>query len=349
MCLKRAVEPHRTTLLMSDAEYPGVLSAAHEYWQGTIAVAQIAEHLWRGDVGHATEVLERAFLVTQPGVVFLSHVWRETGAVLDEKLLRFVRAVSPRAVIVLDGAQAVGNVCVSPEMLDLVDFYVASGHKWLCGDAPLGLVWGSRIWGLPDSAQGYSSRSGSAGTGSVRILRSVARGMRDFVGQRRLDGGREPGRMETIQAKNGFLADLFCNEVARALSGRAECVGHGVTGWKRNGIVTVRVRGAEKVARRLNPPPGGGASAYEVTLIERDAAMLDAPVRFAMGNRISVTLENGTERGSPKVRLESFDPIRDVYRTSGVVAIRYSVHYYHTPKDIRDAVTNLAVACSMDG
>ena len=62
-----------------------------------------------------------------------------------ERRVRRIRTACPSALIVIDGAHAVGHVPVNVGSLD-PDFYLFSGHKWLFGPATLGvLVVGSKI------------------------------------------------------------------------------------------------------------------------------------------------------------------------------------------------------------
>jgi selenocysteine lyase/cysteine desulfurase len=53
------------------------------------------------------------------------------------------RALAPhddRIMLVVDGAQAVGNISVGREVLSASDFYATSGHKWLLGKSSLGFL-----------------------------------------------------------------------------------------------------------------------------------------------------------------------------------------------------------------
>jgi len=74
-------------------------------------------------------------------VIVLSHVTFEFGAVVDVPELRNrLRDHEGRFVMIVDGAQAVGNVRVDDRTLDAADFYATSGHKWLLGKPTLGFL-----------------------------------------------------------------------------------------------------------------------------------------------------------------------------------------------------------------
>lgn len=74
-------------------------------------------------------------------IVILSHVFSETGTVLPiTDIARAIRKHSPKAFLIIDGAQAVGNISVNKEIFNLVDFYATSGHKWLMGNTSMGIL-----------------------------------------------------------------------------------------------------------------------------------------------------------------------------------------------------------------
>jgi selenocysteine lyase/cysteine desulfurase len=74
-------------------------------------------------------------------VVVLSHVTYLTGAVLDLTRFRQKLTIDPsRLVLIIDGAQAAGNIQVGRSFLESCDFYASSGHKWLLGKTTLGIL-----------------------------------------------------------------------------------------------------------------------------------------------------------------------------------------------------------------
>jgi L-cysteine/cystine lyase len=72
-------------------------------------------------------------------LVALSHVSWATGAVLDVAGAA-AAARTAGALVLVDGAQAVGAIPVDPAALG-VDAYAFPAHKWLCGPGGLGALW----------------------------------------------------------------------------------------------------------------------------------------------------------------------------------------------------------------
>lgn len=80
-------------------------------------------------------------LSSRTRVVSLAHVSNALGTLVPvEKLTRLVRVHAQRAVVVIDGAQAVPHLSVDVTALDC-DFYAFSGHK-LYGPTGVGVLWG---------------------------------------------------------------------------------------------------------------------------------------------------------------------------------------------------------------
>ena len=162
------------TLLLTDLEYPGIVSAVDETWTGKVVMAQVAPLIWRGEADRITQKIEQSILLSRPSVVYFSHVARATGYRIEEGLVGFIRRIMPRSVIVFDGAQACGNIHIGDDLLPNIDFYLTSGHKWLCGQQTLGLVYAHESWGLKDPAQSYSMTRVSTGS-AVALHRSSDR------------------------------------------------------------------------------------------------------------------------------------------------------------------------------
>lgn len=121
-------------LLLSDGEHPGVVAT----------VAQLARRFgltWStcplsNPTADPLEILER-HLQPQTQMLVLSHVLWHTGQVLPlPAIARFCQEHNLRLLV--DGAQSLG---VLPLDLTGVDFYAATGHKWLCGPAGLGVLY----------------------------------------------------------------------------------------------------------------------------------------------------------------------------------------------------------------
>jgi selenocysteine lyase/cysteine desulfurase len=80
-----------------------------------------------------------------PNVLLIPHVNWINGAILDiNKITRFIKERHPFIQIIVDGAQAVGNIPINFESPtsenDNIDFYLGCGHKWLCGPETVGFA-----------------------------------------------------------------------------------------------------------------------------------------------------------------------------------------------------------------
>jgi len=227
--------------LTTNVEYPGIMALLRDSWGGRIAVVDVGQSIGQGDENETLARLNDAVLVTRPSVLFISHVVRSSGFVIPNTFFTFVREVHPPCVVVVDGAQAVGNIRVDSELIadGLIDFYVTSGQKWLCSRPTLALVWCHPHWRVQDPSQSYSKITGSGGTGDVRTLRSLAIAIQDFNGSRANCSSN--ARITQISEHNANLSRYFCS----LLSGRgiAERLGplpliHG-DNWRWNGIVSL--------------------------------------------------------------------------------------------------------------
>ena len=111
-------------VLTSDEEHPGLLAPlAHARRRSGIEVRIAPFDELAQAVGPRTRL------------VAASHVSWVSGRVLDTAALR-----SSNAALLLDGAQGLGAVPV--DVLELgVDFYAASGQKWLCGPDASGYLY----------------------------------------------------------------------------------------------------------------------------------------------------------------------------------------------------------------
>lgn len=181
------------SLLTSDLEFPGCLAAIDESWDGTAIVAELAKDIMQfagqSEIDPSVmleESLTRAFNFVKPQVVYLSHVMRTTGQEVALSTLRYFREANPRVIIILDGSQALGNIVVSPDILNAVDFYIASGHKWLGGMTTCGIAWtrDPDYWNLEDPAQAVSYSGHQGGTGNHWSLYSLLQSLDDMFQHR---------------------------------------------------------------------------------------------------------------------------------------------------------------------
>lgn len=161
-------------LLLTDQEYPGLVALLDEQWRGPLVMVKTGATVLEGDPDQALRKIELAIQRFKPQVVLLSHVDRSTGLVLADEWLRSIQERSPQAILILDGAQAAGNIDHIAAGATNADFYVFSGHKWLLGRPTLGIVVAQQDrWFVDDPAQGYSTQFGSRGTGSLEVLSSL--------------------------------------------------------------------------------------------------------------------------------------------------------------------------------
>lgn len=195
-------------------------------------MVELARYLYEGQETDACETLKRAFLTVQPRIVYISHVSRYTGFVVPPGLLRFFHEENPRCTIILDGSQGLGNVVVTAELLREVDFYIASGHKWLGGHPALGIVWvrDPDFWPIADRAQSTSFDSTQGGTANHIALLSTEKALEDLPANKLIN----------VQVSNRRLASRFLKQVeasSRLKRGGLKPVG----GTPKSGLVSLSV------------------------------------------------------------------------------------------------------------
>lgn len=136
---RRVLSPH-DSVVATDLEISSVYRQLYPTFN--LQVAPISQAL------NQTE-LTRAFvsIVTQSGnkppvkAVFLSHVAYRDGRLLPvQSIISSIRKVDPNIKILVDGAQAVGNVNVDVKTID-ADFYVFDFHKWIQGPNFTGAIY----------------------------------------------------------------------------------------------------------------------------------------------------------------------------------------------------------------
>lgn len=326
------------TLLTTDLEYPGIMALADENWQGRLVVVEVADLIWQRKAHLVEAVLRKAVLLTRPTVVYISHISRASGYQLRSSFLTFLRRTLPRIVIIVDGAQAVGNCTVSQDFLELSDFYVTSGHKWLCGLPTLGIVHAHDSWKIDDPAQGYSLASGSRGTGSLGSLLSLARSVEDLNGGS--TGEAPASRGQAIAEHNVALAKEFVKLLKAARIRSVPSEQTEPKEWKWNGIVVL-------------PSPSRDLRS-ELSLKADFCTILDEAWRqrllggSARGCRFFLRLgldketkeiarwkngSGGPERLEVGFRRVKLDEQTSPFPPGG--AIRFCFHYYHCLRDVR--------------
>ena len=327
------------TLLLTDLEYPGIVSAVDEEWPGRVVMASLCDLIWRGEVFRITDKLKQCIRMARPSVVYISHIARATGyRIEEEEIISFIRATLPKTVIVIDGAQACGNILVSKELLDEIDIYVTSGHKWLSGKQTLGLVYAAEQWRLKDPAQSYSMTSVSTGTGSEEVIRSLQKSLTDLNGE--LTGDTAEARMNEVEQHNGDLAEYFSGRLASL--GIAKHIAQGsekrppnrqAKAWKWNGIATI-VFDSPEVPMRLQKMN----RTLEFTSLpnERwrdDLGGLAPGKRYCLDPDIVYSDPNKKDPFQPA----NFKEIH-VPKLEGYVA-RFCFHYYHSSDDVNNLIS----------
>ncbi|MBI2392609.1 MAG: aminotransferase class V-fold PLP-dependent enzyme [Deltaproteobacteria bacterium] len=120
-----------------------VVTTSHEHPGLTAPLDELART--KGVVVRvAAPTLEAIVAATGPRtkLVALSHVLWTNGDVLPlAEIVEAVRAkLGDDVFFLVDGAQSVGSIDVSPAALG-VDAYTVSGQKWLCGPSGTGALW----------------------------------------------------------------------------------------------------------------------------------------------------------------------------------------------------------------
>ena len=135
------------------------------------------------------------------------------------EFIEYVKKIDPNVTIIVDGAQAVGNIHVGEKDLDNADFYITSSHKWLCGKTALGFVCSDPVWSIEDYAQGYSGKSGASGTGIIGALISARLALKDFNRERleapTVEKHIAIKRMKQIEEHNIALAHKFYSDLGK--------------------------------------------------------------------------------------------------------------------------------------
>lgn len=314
------------TLLLTDLEYPGIVSAVDETWTGRVIMAQLADLVWSQEFSKVTTRIQEAILISRPSVIYISHIARVTGFHLAESIVDFIREYFPRTVIIIDGAQSCGNIYVEPHFVSKIDFYVASGHKWLCGKQTLGLVYSHEHWGTKDPAQSYSMTRGSTGTGSREVVQSLQQTLTDFNGELTGETARE--RMTDIQQHNAELSKYFCGEIVRKHLGRPVGTDDSNT-WRWNGISTV-VFDSFEIIQRLKSCDWRFTSLKDESW--RDNVGADAPASRYFLNPDSDRIIR------PANFKQTYVPLIEGYPA------RFCFHYYHGRKQLDDLIDAIQTA-----
>ncbi len=210
------------TLLTTDFEYPGIITAIDEIWDGPVFVAQLKALLY-SESSQVPDLFARAVRVVRPDVIYISHVDRYTGFVFPWDVLSAIAGEgADPPIVVIDGAQAVGNIdlrkCFQLHGAEGPHLYAASAHKFLCALPTLGLLIALRAdvekWELEDKAVAYSLGQGARGTGSIESMASLARSAYSVLGEPRSAQdaflrGLAKGPWTVLRHGDGYRSGLF--------------------------------------------------------------------------------------------------------------------------------------------
>jgi|GEM_PF-2373846 len=186
-------------------------------------------------------------------IVVLTHVLSESGiTVLNlEKLIDDIRKIHKKAIIIVDGAQALGNVNIDKTILEKCDFYIACGHKWLLGSKTRGIAFynsSSNIFSSIDhqeifeksrsfSYYEYNTNQRSDETVSLTPDITLVSSLKNINS---ISGG-----MKTVEEHNSFLANTFRSEVYGKKYIKL------IPPKTKGGIVTVKVEKKYKISQKL--------------------------------------------------------------------------------------------------
>jgi selenocysteine lyase/cysteine desulfurase len=178
----RGAQP--TVVLTSDAEHRSIramledrLQPIYRFGLETVALQGL---LWNGrPANEIVSTLVRVCLEKKPDIAVLSHVFPDTGIVLDLKeLIDTVRKKDLSTVFAIDGSQALGNIMVGDDTFFRSAYYAFDGHDWLLGTPSIGILvrndWLLRVaGGVPQAAptpRPFSSIHQSDGSDMPRSL-----------------------------------------------------------------------------------------------------------------------------------------------------------------------------------
>jgi selenocysteine lyase/cysteine desulfurase len=321
--IERYYEDSRPTLMTSDLEFPGCLTAIDDSWRHPVVMAQIAGMLTdtSDDIDKLLhDALVSAYNIVKPRVVLVSHVMRTTGQVISVDTLRYFKEANPAVITILDGSQAIGNVVVDQEVLECVDFYIASGHKWLGGMTTTGFVWrNDNRWTVDDPTQSLAYRGQLGGTGNGAAWASLLMAIDD------LTKTRANSRLHEIADHNQQLGQLFLSEIEgcsniRPVTPRNE-------GKPPSGLVTIDV----------DPPAGDTVEkalqgrGFEFTVIGYEEIWWRSPAT----NRYLVSWQDGMPRIKPA------EPHTHTRPATVRTEARFCFHYWHCEDDVRTLATAL--------
>lgn len=161
-------------IAMTSLEHDAGIAAVHTIARRFGLVVDVIDC---GDGGsrQVVEAMRTRLAAAPPRLVVASHVAWSTGAVLP--IIEIAEAAHEvGAALLVDGAQAVGNVSVDVTALG-ADFYAFNGYKWLCGPEGSGALvvragWHDRL--MPSHGGAFGVEGATLRAGDVDGMRAVA-------------------------------------------------------------------------------------------------------------------------------------------------------------------------------
>jgi selenocysteine lyase/cysteine desulfurase len=346
----RVVGPRCAMLLTTDLEYPGIVSMIDDTWPGPVAMVELAK-LALDRLPHALALtLKQAVLLTRPSVVYVSQVARSLGCLLlNEEMLGFMKEVNPRTLIVVDGAQALGNIDTSPRFYDLCDFYLASGHKWLGCIPTLGVLSSHPRWSIADPAQAYSHLQGSRSTGNIDVLRAAVAALEEFGSVSDTAAAECASR---IAAHNRLLAAQFCKLLGAEALPLAPWHSCGIDDdcpLPSNGIAVAHM--ATRVSNTTIDTSGDVHRAAQIAAQGKVMITRLAPERWVSSSQDAPVAPRLILRRVSDTLVPQAVNFRDdaLYTPLPQQAFfRFCFHHYHSSDDVRNLVARLRGGFELD-
>lgn len=109
------------------------------FGDNNLSYLDVTISLHSGDIDNIYKNLIRNSGTKDSPIVFLPHVHAYSGIILDiNSVADIIKRQNPNAIIIVDGAQAIGNVEI--DISNSIDFYVGCTHKWLCTKNTCGFI-----------------------------------------------------------------------------------------------------------------------------------------------------------------------------------------------------------------
>lgn len=133
-------------ILTTDADYDSVreeIGKKATTYHHEIKIVEIANDVRRGMSAEHVMGTIISQISSDTRIMCLSHVLHKTGFIMDSKLLvesLAKRKKGGRPYVILDAAQAFGQIAIAPDVLDAFNYVATSGHKWLLSEETIGIL-----------------------------------------------------------------------------------------------------------------------------------------------------------------------------------------------------------------